>query len=544
MRRIHLPRRVYSGGITRRQALRQIGVAAGATAFAPWAIGCGDDHGRPLSTPTPNATSTPASTFTGTATPTPTSTLTGTPTTSSTPTPTSTPTASPTPLPLRPEELNIETVVVVMMENRSFDHYFGSLSLEEGRAIDGLRAGFSNPMPNGTPVPIFPTDRRCVADPPHSWERSHAQFNGGANDGFVREYHASLISDGYTAAEADQLANQVMGYQRRANIPILYALADEFVLCQQWFCSLLGPTWPNRMYLHSAQSGGRMTNDFPEDLQTGFTWPTIYDRLTAAGIEWKTYFTDLTFLPLWGSLRTPGTAVPITQFVDDALSGNLPPVCHIEPGFLDAAASDDHPPHDIMRGEAFLSTVLHALGQGPQWSRTLVIITYDEHGGFFDHVAPPVVDDERSAAGFGQLGVRVPGLMISPYSPRGVVSSTLYEHSSVPAFIEWLFGLEPLTVRDAQSNMLSDLLDLDRIRRRDPRPFPSLPVIEIDPDDVPSDCAPFRSAPAAAELARLADSGAIPASFDRRRESVELVRSFYSELIRMGGARLRRGRSR
>ena len=441
-----------------------------------------------------------------------------------------------------PEELNVETVVVLMMENRSFDHYFGSLSLVEGRPVNGLAAGFSNALPNGMPVQPFATDRRCVADPPHSWTSSRAQFNGGANDGFVREYHASLMADGYTAAQADQLANQVMGYQRRANLPVLYALADEFALCQQWFCSVLGPTWPNRFYLHSAQSGGRMTNDFPEDLQTGFTWPTIYDRLNAAGIDWKGYYSDLTLLPLWGSLRDFSRLLKISDFIDDAQSGTLPPVCHIEPGFFGATATDDHPPHDTMRGQEFISTILHALGTGPQWSRSLLVITYDEHGGFFDHVPPPMVDDERSADGFGQLGIRVPGLVISPYSKRGAVSSTLYEHSSVPAFIEWLFGLEPLTVRDAEANLFTDTLDLDRIRRNDPRPFPTLPVIDVDPD-TPPECVELAGG-AANELARLADTSGVYARFDRRAEAPEEARNITRELIRMGGARLRRGRAR
>jgi phospholipase C len=526
MRRTVLPRHVSARAISRRQALRQIGVA-GATAFAPWIVGCGDGDGRPRPTPTSTATSTP----------TPSSTAIGTAT--QTATPTATPSASPTTTiaPLLPEELDVETVVIVMMENRSFDHYFGSLSLEEGRAVAGLVPGLSNPHPDGTIVRPFPMDLRCVADPPHSWTRSRAQVNGGANDGFVRAHFASLLDDDLPTAAAEQ----VMGYHRRAHLPILYALADEFVLCQQWFCSVLGPTWPNRFYLHSAQSNGRINNDFPEDRVNGFTWPTIYDRLGEAGIEWKSYYSDLPFLFLWGGLRAQTTRfAPLAQFLDDARSGRLPAVCYLEPVFFAAPANDDHPPHDIMRGQAFLSTILHALAEGPQWERSMVIITYDEHGGFFDHVPPPTVEDERSADGFGQLGVRVPGLVISPYAHRGVASSTLYEHSSVAAFLEWLFGLEPLTVRDAQANYFIDALDVDRIRRNDPRPFPALPVIDVDPDATP-ECVALGET-AVNELALFADAGGIPPSFDRRRDGPSLVRTLDRELIRMGGARARRGR--
>jgi phospholipase C len=541
MTRIVLPRRVSSRAITRRQALRYVGAGVGATAFAPWLVGCGDDDGG--ARPTPTATSTGTGTATATRTPTatasasPTDTATGTPTPPPTHTPTASPSATATSGPLRPEELDIETVIIVMMENRSFDHYFGSLSLEEGRAVAGLIPGLSNPLPDGSPVEPFPTGLRCVADPPHSWPSSHRQVNGGANDGFVREYHASLLRDDLPPTTA----GEVMGYFRRADLPILYTLADEFVLCDQWFCSVRGPTWPNRFYLHSAQSNGRINNDFPEDFLTGFTWPTIYDRLTAAGIDWKDYSSDLTFLVLFGSLRDENKLRPIEEFFDDARSGRLPPVVHVQPTYFGAAGNDDHPPHDVMRGQVFLSSILHALAEGPQWSKSMVIITYDEHGGFFDHVPPPTVEDERSSEGFGQLGLRVPGLVISPYARRGFVSSTLYEHSSVAAFLEWLFGLEPLTVRDAQANFLTDAFDVDRIRREDPRPFPTLPMLEVDPDVRP-ECAAFEGGAGAIDLARYADAGGVPASLDRRRGNPERLRMLNRELIRLGGARRRRRR--
>ena len=523
MGRIVLPRRVSARGITRREALRTISVAAGATALAPWAIGCGDD-GHPAATPTATATSASSATATHTPTVTPTATHSATPS----------PSATATPSPLVPEELEIETVIILMMENRSFDHYYGSLSLEEGRAVNGLMAGMRNPLPDGTPVDIFPMDLRCVADPPHGWFASRGQVNNGANDGFVREHYDDL-PDNMKAAAA-----QVMGYLRRANIPISYALADEFVLCQQWYCSVLGPTWPNRFFLHSAQSNGRINNDPPADLTVGFTWPTIYDRLNQAGIEWTSYFGDLPFLFLWGGLRAQMDRFKrLSEFVDDARSGRLPPVCYVEPNFLGANAFDDHPPHDILQGQAFISTVLNAIAQGPQWSRSLVIITYDEHGGFFDHVAPPTVEDERSAEGFGQLGVRVPGLVISPYAKRGFVSPTMYDHCSVLAFLEWMFGLEPLNVRDAQANDLTDAIDVDRVRRRDPRAFPALPILEVDPDN-PPECDALGIGPAALELAQAADAARIPAALDGRRDSAEQRRLINQALIEMGGARRKR----
>lgn len=468
------PRRVRADAITRRQALRRLGAFAGAATLSPFLAGCGDDDGSRGAT-----------------------------------------------VALQPEELDIETIIVVMMENRSFDHYFGSLSLHEGRPIDGLRPGFFNPRLDNTPVEPFPMSLRCVADPPHGFGSSHIQVNGGANDNFVRE-HANRVGPEH--------GDEVMGYHVREQLPLLYALSDQFALCQSWYCSVLGPTWPNRYYLHSAQSGGLKVNDPPPRNRE---WLTIYDQLNDAGISWKSYFSDLPFLALWPKFLFSDNLRRIEEFYEDAHSGQLPAVCHVEPAYT---LNDDHPPHDIQLGQAFLSSIIHAVGQGPQWERSLILISYDEHGGFFDHVAPGKVDDERADQGFDQLGVRVPGLVISPYTPIGLVSSTLYEHSSVPAFIEWLFGLPPLTVRDANANIFVDALDARQVRRTDPRPFPELPVVDVDPD-TPLECAAFEGGSAAQDIERYADSGAIPRSLDLRRETPATMQHITRELVRMGAGR-------
>lgn len=477
------PRRVFSDAITRRDALRYLGLTAGAALGGPTLLGCGDGGGGGGG-----------------------------------------PTAE-----LLPEELDIETVIVVMMENRSFDHYFGAYRLLEGRAVDGLRAGFSNPHPEGGEVPIFRTGMHCIEDPPHSWDQSRRQVAGGRNDGYVSEFYARLQRQEMDVAEAVE----VMGYLTRAELPILYGLADEFALCERWFCSVLGPTWPNRMYLTTAQSNGHMGNEVPP-LTTGFQWPTLFDALSAAGIPWRAYYNDLPFMLLFGSHRAGDRVVRFEQFLDDARSGNLPAVCHVEPGYT---INDDHPPNNIQLGQAFLSSIVHAVADGPQWSKSLIVITYDEHGGFYDHVTPPVVADERSEQGFGQLGVRVPALVISPYTRRGAVSSTLLEHSSFPAFVEWLFGLPPLTVRDANANLFLDTFDLRRVRNGDPRPFPALPVIGVDPN-VPEECLRFgRQAQAAhQDIERFADAGGIDPAFDLRPEAEQVARAIHRELIAMGKA--------
>lgn len=476
------PRYVCTDAITRRDALRYLGLATGAALSGPTLFGCGDDRS------TAGA--------------------------------------------LRPEELDIETVIVVMMENRSFDHYFGAYSLLEGRAVDGLRVGHSNPHPEGGQVPVFRSSMRCVEDPPHSWDSSRRQVAGGGNDGFFSEFYARLVRQEMDVEEAAE----AMGYFTRTELPILYGLADEFALCDRWFCSVLGPTWPNRMYFTTAQSNGRRDNEIPP-LVTGFQWPTLFDRLTEAGIPWRGYYNDLPFLLLFGSHRAGNRVVRFEQFLDDARSGNLPAVCHVEPGYT---INDDHPPNDIHLGQAFLSSIVHAVADGPQWAKSLILITYDEHGGFYDHVAPPVVPDERADLGFGQLGVRVPAVVISPYTRRGTVSSTLLEHSSFPAFVEWLFGLAPLTMRDAQANLFLDTFDLRRVRNHDPRPFPALPVIEVDPE-IPAECLRFgrhiASESGRHDMERMADVGAIDPAFDLRPEAEDVARAIHRELIAMGAAR-------
>ncbi len=471
-------------GVSRRDALKKIGVAAGAVALAPWISSCGDDGEGGLS---------------GEA------------------------------RPLTPEELKIDTVVLVMMENRTFDHYFGARSLIEGRPVDGLKATFANPRPDGTMVSVFPMTDRCVEDPPHGWEASFRQVNDGRMDGFVQEHWAAV---GPTHGD------QVMGFYQRHQLPIYYALADEFVLCQRWFCSVRGPTWPNRMYLHAAQSDGRKNNDFPNP--PGFRFRTIYDVLNEAGIEWKYYYTDLPFLALWASLRGQRTRLlPLQAFFEDARAGTLPPVCVVEPGF---GINDDHPPHDIQLGQAFVAAVVRALGASPQWRRSLFLLTYDEHGGFFDHVPPPTVPDERAAEGFGALGPRVPALVLSPWARRGFVSSTLYEHSSYPALLEFLFRLPPLTMRDRNANIFFDVFDRVRLETDNPRPFPQLPVLTVD-REAPPECVALgvtsRDVPGLQDIERFANAGGIPRALDRRRDAAQTISDLHSELVRLGGARWR-----
>ncbi|MEM6992254.1 MAG: alkaline phosphatase family protein, partial [Myxococcota bacterium] len=169
---------------------------------------------------------------------------------------------------------NVDTIVVLMMENRSFDHYFGAMSLEEELPVDGLVGDEANPDAMGNPIAVFPSDYWVVEeDPPHGWNSSRVQFNDGANDGFVTAHLASGATD----------PNPVMGYHTRDQLPVLYALADNYVLCERWFASVMGPTWPNRFYAHLGTAGGQMENTGVSDI------PSIWDSLDDAGIT-NTYY--------------------------------------------------------------------------------------------------------------------------------------------------------------------------------------------------------------------------------------------------------------
>jgi len=350
---------------------------------------------------------------------------------------------------------HVDTIVVLCMENRSFDHYLGSLRLLEGRAdVDGLIGSEMNPTAASVPVPVHLLENFTPADPPHGWDACHAQWNGGANDGFVRE-HAG-------ANEAD-----VMGYHVRSQIPVTYALADAGVVCNRWFSGCLGPTWPNRFYLHGATSRGMQTN-LPV---LGFS--SIFDRLAANGVTGTNYFSDVAWAS-GGYGKLTGLAT-IERFFEDAAAGNLPPFAIVDPSFVGGGANDDHPDHDIRLGQALIGSVASALAQSPQWNRCLLVVTYDEHGGFYDHVPPPETLDDNDE--FRRLGFRVPSLVIGPTVRRGCAVDDVFEHSSVVATATRKWGLEPLNARAGAVEDLSRCIDVARIGN--PLPPPVVPAVQV-----------------------------------------------------------------
>lgn len=371
----------------------------------------------------------------------------------------------------------IDTIVICMMENRSFDHVFGSRSLLEGLPVDGLVKGMGNPDSSGLFHPVAPVVVPCtLPDPPHGWDTSRTQFGDGRCDGFVQAYEGRSGSFDIT---------QVLQYQTREQQPVSYALADRFALCERWFSSVLSSTWPNRLYFHAATSQGIPGNDLPPEGR--YTARALWDQLDDAGIEWASYFTDLPTLALFGRADWADRLNLIDDFYADAAAGTLPAVVTLDPG---ASSNDDHPPHHPLLGQLFIGSVVQALMDSPQWERTLFILTYDEAGGFYDHVAPGTMPDDHADAGFGQLGFRVPALVVGPWVREGHVSDTVFDHTAAMSFIRRWFGIdETLTARDAASADLGEVLDLDRMAANDPiAPF-QLPTIALDEAAIEAQCA-------------------------------------------------------
>ncbi len=426
--------------------------------------------------------------------------------------------------PPTPEELlsTIDAVVVLMMENRSFDHYLGALASDSGypnrATVTGLSGAESNPAPDGTPVAVFKSTNFTPADPPHGFTAAHAQWNGGMNDGFVRA-HAG-------ANQAD-----VMGYHDRSQLPFYYWLADNFTLCDHWHCSVLGPTWPNRYYLHAASSGGKTDNT---PYFTGGP-PTIWESLKAAGKTYKNYTASGV---AWytgafiGRLLQMNPVRQISEFFADARAGKLPNFSVIDPDFL---SNDDHPSHDIRAGQAFAASVYKALAESPQWGRVLFVLTYDENGGFFDHVPPPPATDERVE--FQRLGFRVPAFVIGPTVRRGHLETGLLEHVSVLSTLRTRYRVPALNARMAGTRDLAACID-PAFYKAPQAPPPGMPTVVMARPSGPGGGAGV-GVSSQPELEQMIARGEIPASkIVDRRAPRERYAAWLAEAESLGVVRL------
>jgi phospholipase C len=346
----------------------------------------------------------------------------------------------------RPKDMPIDTVIVLMMENRSFDHYFGWHP-----TADAKNAGLSYPDVDGNPVPTYhlaPDFQGCdFRDPNHGWEGGRHQYHGGRLDGFVTGNEEGDGSDEFAA-----------GYYLKEDLGFIPSAADAYTLYDRWFCSIMASTYPNRHYQWGAQNGGQKSNDLPPetDTPTGFSWETIFDRAEKRGVSVGYYNSDLPFAALYGQRGIRWTH-PTAQFYSQAQAGTLPNICFVDPPFKDGgggdgASADEHPHGDVRLGQAFMSDVVHAFMESPQYRRGVLFINYDEWGGFFDHVRPHFVPDNRENRSklyenWGFTGFRVPGVAVSPWTTGGRVQHMPITHESILKLISYRFGLGHLNKR-------------------------------------------------------------------------------------------------
>ena len=339
--------------------------------------------------------------------------------------------------------LPVDHVIVVMQENRSFDHYFGSRDGE----VDGIPAGYSNPNARGEAVRPTHLASTCVAfDPPHQWAAMHTGWNLGHMDGFVR---ASGLSMGEAV---------VLGYYEPRDLPFYDWLYRTFAMSDRHFGSVLGGTWSNRNFLYTGSSYGvRNTGE-----RTIPQARTIFDTLDAAGVAWAVFSDGAPRQDSLGWTRGHRGFAPTSRFFEGLRDGTLPPVVFVDP----AGDVDEHPTGDVQRGEAWARSIVTTALSSPLWPRLALVLTYDESGGFFDHVAPPSAcsPDPDGAGGYDvtdldRFGVRVPFVLVSPWARPSYVSHLATDHTAVLRFIEALYDLPALTGRDANASALLDMFD-------------------------------------------------------------------------------------
>ena len=351
-----------------------------------------------------------------------------------------------------PGNSGIDHIVVLMQENRSFDHMLGWVP-----GANGVQAGRTFVDTNGATQSSHHLTlyQNCESgDPDHSWSGGRTQLAGGAMNGFLQ-----------TASAGDTFP---IGYYSASDLLFFASAARYWTICDNYHCGILGPTFPNRFYMHSGQTD-RIANTAAQSFL-----PTIWDLAAAAGVSARYYFQDSAYTALWGA-KYAGISKPFSQFLTDAAAGNLPSISYIDPRFDGEGAgtsTDDHPLADVRNGQVLMNEVYTVLSSAPTWQRTLLIINYDEWGGFADHVAPvmaPVSAAEATAGNVdvtngdgthsAYLGFRVPLLLIGPRAYRGSISHAAYDPNAILNFICWRFGLPGIGIRATTSGNIGTALN-------------------------------------------------------------------------------------
>jgi phospholipase C len=371
--------------------------------------------------------------------------------------------------PLGPQ-IPIDHFVVVMQENRSFDHYFQQLPGhgQPSAAVGPVgRAAGANSVGSRRPLSSL-----CVADVPHNVDAVHEEFGDGRLDGFL------AAAGGHRA--------RAVGYYTANDLPFYYAIASTFAIGDRYFSGLLGPTWPNRMMALSGTSFGHVDNQPPPPADEQ---RSLFHQLEEAGVSWAVYSEGTPYeSDMFPRLaREKGAHFStIEAFLRAASIGKLPSFAWVESRHDGVNATDEHPPADIQLGQHWVWRIVNAVLRSPAWKRTALIFTYDEHGGFFDHVVPPLACTPDRQTGrtlvdgepfrFDRYGFRVPLVVISPYARPHYVSHEVYSHSSILRLVQARFGLPALTARDANSAALFDLFDFRRPAFAHPPEFEPPPV--------------------------------------------------------------------
>ncbi|MDQ1519507.1 MAG: phospholipase [Actinomycetota bacterium] len=402
----------------------------------------------------------------------------------------------------------IQHIVVMMQENRSYDSYFGPLHVE-GQPASAAEPTTPNPNPlGGIAISPFLHTAPCeVADLNHSWNGTHAEWDNGNMDGFT----AANVNP------ADPTGSRTMAYYDQATLSFYYALANKFAIADHYFSSVLSQTFPNRFYLLTGTSFGHIRNDFPPT--GGFTQKTVFQLLDEAtpAVSWKIYLSNFGVEQLFSYVQqhSAGHVVPLSQYYTDAANGTLPQVSFVESSPFGGAnvESDEHPPANVQVGQRFTHDVINALVHSPNWLSSALFLTYDEHGGFYDHVAPPaapkpdniapILQPGDTPAAFDRYGIRVPTIVVSPYARNHFVSHRVYDHTSILRFIETRFRLHALTQRDHAADPMLSLFDFTHVTH----PAPVLADAPIDPAGVDYCNRLHPQAAAPAPLTRIADAG-------------------------------------
>ena len=364
----------------------------------------------------------------------------------------------------RPQDSGIDHIIVVMMENRSFDHYLGWVP-----GADGRQAGLHYRDAKGirhTTHHLKDFQNCDHPDPDHSYDGGRIQLNDGKCDGWLLTRPNELVD------------TFPIGYYTDADLGFFGKAAPYWTTFDRYFAATMAETMPNRFYMHAAQTDRKKTEVRIAQM------PTIWDRLAQAGVSRRYYYSDVPYIALLGVRHLP-ISVPFELFLADCALGTLPSVSFVEPHLLglggDGTAGSDHPHGDIRTGQHFLNHVYKAVTNGPKWDRTALIFNYDEWGGFYDHVRPGVAPDAHADQGLGQRGFRVPAMLVSPRARRHHVAHETYDHTSILKMIEWRFGLKPLTPRDRAARNIAEAMDFHR------RPNLKAPQWEV-PIHVPLPC--------------------------------------------------------